>query len=68
MIPWAIISAVNGDLRLGIALFVLLFEARARYLFTYVPLYILIACGSTKEAWEQICKRVKYHETCNERV
>ncbi len=27
----------------GLTLFELLFEARARYLFTYVPIYILLA-------------------------
>lgn len=40
---------------IGIALFELLFEARARYIFTYVPIYILMACGST----EQMLKRIR---------
>ena len=40
---------------IGIALFELLFEARARYIFTYVPIYILLACGSA----EQVQKRIR---------
>ncbi len=28
---------------IGLTLFELLFEARARYLFTYVPIYIILA-------------------------
>ena len=38
----------------GIALFELLFEARARYVFTYVPIYILMACGSADQVWKRI--------------
>ena len=37
----------------GIMLFELLFEARARYIFTYVPIYILMACGSANRVIEK---------------
>ncbi|MBE5892067.1 MAG: hypothetical protein E7286_01665 [Lachnospiraceae bacterium] len=39
---------------IGIALFELLFEARARYIFTYVPIYILMACGNAEQVLERI--------------
>ena len=45
---------------IGIALFELLFEARARYIFTYIPIYILMACGSADRFFRRIrllCKK-----------
>ncbi len=41
----------------GIALFEWLFEARARYLFIYVPLYILEACGTIATVMEAIRRK-----------
>lgn len=39
---------------LGLTLFELLFEARARYLYTYVPLYITLACCGFETLREKI--------------
>lgn len=45
---------------IGLTLFELIFEARARYLFAYVPLYIILAVCGIKfllDKWEQYQKR-----------
>lgn len=42
----------------GIALFEWLFEARARYLFIFVPLYILAACGTIATVSEAISRKI----------
>ena len=39
---------------IGLTVFELLFEARARYLYTYAPLYILLASAGT----QKICERI----------
>ena len=45
---------------IGLTLFELIFEARARYLFAYVPLYIILAVCGIKfllDKWEHRQKR-----------
>ncbi len=39
---------------IGLTLFEILFEARARYLFTYVPIYILLACLGLQSVIENV--------------
>ena len=40
---------------IGLTLFVLLFEARARYLYTYAPIYILLGAVG----WKQMVSAVR---------
>ena len=39
---------------IGLTLFEILFEARARYLFTYAPIYILLACTGVETIVEKL--------------
>lgn len=42
---------------LGLTLFQILFEARARYLYSYVPIYAILACGAVKAVLDGKFKR-----------
>lgn len=43
---------------IGITMFTLLFEARARYLYIYVPLYIILSCVGVRQYCMNIKERV----------
>lgn len=38
---------------IGLTIFELIFEARARYLYTYVPLYIILAAAGVQKIVEK---------------
>lgn len=46
---------------IGLTIFELIFEARARYLFTYVPLYIILAMYGFDHVRKQI-NQLQQHE------
>ncbi len=49
---------------IGLTLFELLFEARARYLFAYAPIYIVLACAGFKNVI-QLLKKTKIYLSNN---
>ena len=49
---------------LGLTLFELLFEARARYLFAYAPVYIILAVIGFNNVYEIIKKEVVKWKKC----
>lgn len=44
---------------IGLTLFTLLFEARARYLYTYAPIFIYLAMLSFHQFYQKITKKLK---------